>query len=268
MKKVITILIAVFLVSVASALDQPKIAVYGFRSQTFSRGEIASLNSVLESALMDLGHFKVLTREDIKLILKERKLADTGLVEPEDFGKMIGAKYVIFGSVERSFGKYGYVTVSVKIIDIDSGEIVFADASNVPMSEVEGSIREIVSEIGYGKEGIYKRNPRHIENIAKKKEKGTFFSMGIYYVYYEDDYGYMEDYYIPMLRYGTYDNGTTYGVNLLLGGFYRKYFGVFYGEVGTVMLFVPYIEGGLKLGPLELSLFDVVFPGISITFTF
>lgn len=267
MRKNVIFLIIV-LASVALALNQPKIAVYGFRSQTFSKGEIASLNSVLESSLMDLGYFKVLTREDIKLILKERKLADTGLVEPEDFGKMIGAKYVVFGNVDRSFGKYGYVTVSVKIIDIDSGEIVFADASNVPRSEVEESIREIVSEIGYGKEGIYKRKVKRVGKVSGKKEKGTFFSMGVYYVYYEDEYGYMQEYYIPMLRYGIYDNKAAYGVNLLLGGFYRKYFGAFYGEIGTVMLFVPYIEGGLKLGPLELSLFDVVFPGISLTFTF
>ncbi len=267
-------LISILLVAVLIAA-QPKLAVYGFRSQTFSSNDIASLNSILESALIDLGYFKVLTREDIKLILKERKLSSTGLVEPEDFGKMIGAKYVVFGNVDRSFGKAGYATASVKIIDIDSGEIVFAEVASVPMAEVGQAIKEMVSKIGYGKGGVYKKKSEALLEKVKpekvketKKEEGTFFSVGAYYIYYEDEYGDQVEGIIPMLRLGARKGGTAYGVNLYLGGFYRRYLGVFYGEVGTILLLIPYIEGGIKLGPLELSVFDVVFPGVSLTFTF
>ena len=269
MRKILLLIFATAAFSIF-ALDQPKLAVYGFKSQTFSKRDIASLNSVLESALIDLGYFKVLTRDDIKLILKERKLSDMGLVQPEDFGRMIGSKYVVFGSVEKSFGKYGYVTVSVKIIDVDSGEIVFADASNVPAPEVDKAIKRIVSEIRYGKNGIYKiKREKLAVKPVKNREKESFLSFGVYYVYtYDEYYDYLQEWYIPMLRYGVFKGDSAYGVNLLLGGFYRKYFGVLYGEIGTVMLFIPYIEGGLKLGPIELSVFDFMFPGISLSFTF
>ncbi len=272
-KALITFLI---LVTIIIAAKKPKMAVYGFKSETFTRPQIVSLNSILESALIDLGYFKVLTREDIKIILKERELSDIGLVEPEEFGRMVGARCVVFGKVERSFGRSGYATVSVKIIDIDSGEIVFAEARDVPIQEVADEVKRIVQEIGYGEKGIYKKVVERVERketAAKKKtskkSERNFLSIGVYYIYYEDEfYYYQQEMYIPNVKFGVKGKDSAYGASLLLGVFYRKYLGPLFGEVGTIALFVPYVEVGVELGMIDVSLMYLIYPGISLTFSF
>ncbi len=263
-------------------LAQPKLAVYGFTSDTFGKTEIASLNSVLESALIDLNYFKVLTREDIKLILKERNLSETGLVKPQDFGKMIGARYVVFGKVNSTFGKPGYVTVSVKIIDVESGEIVFSEAVDVPRDSVSDAVKRIVKSIEY-RNGKIVKNKKVLEEFFEtegkespksEKKEGTFLSIGAYYFY--DPECVFSDYYyyycnemvLPMLRIGGREGSTVYGFNVLLGVFAREYVGPLFFEIGTMVIFIPYIEAGLAVGPLELSLMYLIFPGISVSFTF
>ena len=89
---------------------------------------------------------EVVEREEIKKILTELKIGYTGLIVSSTIkkaGRMLGANYFITGTVSELGDK---IEVDIKIIDVETGEIVFSDYDNI--SDIK-KLRFLAEDSGY-----------------------------------------------------------------------------------------------------------------------
>ncbi|UCG20728.1 MAG: hypothetical protein JSU80_13595 [Deltaproteobacteria bacterium] len=119
-------------------------------------------SDMLITALVKTKKYKVYERDRLNSIMKEQKLQMSGAVDMStavQIGKLVGAKYIITGAVTEfgvaktgahgggyfSVGKQHYrATVDVRAVNVQTGEIVFADTGS-------GALRSrAVSVLGFG----------------------------------------------------------------------------------------------------------------------
>ena len=146
--------LALAVLSPAWASDKPRIAVLEFKNkadnQYWWHGGAEAMQDVFVTELVKSGKFRVMDREALAAIMREKNLALSGDIDPStavQAGKLIGVKYLLTGSVTeyglddagasgRSIG--GLPSFSVKkrtftaaanarLIDAETGEIVWAD---------------------------------------------------------------------------------------------------------------------------------------------
>ncbi|MBB6062592.1 hypothetical protein HNP65_001030 [Thermosipho japonicus] len=89
------------------------------------------LISILEQKALELGRFRVFSRNDLDMIVKERNLGDLGLVEQTfEAGKILGARYAILLTLTEltsNYEKNGYTAslrLSLKLYDLKNGELL------------------------------------------------------------------------------------------------------------------------------------------------
>ena len=146
--------LALVAVSPAWAADKPRIAVLEFKNkadnQYWWNGGAEAMQDVFVTELVKSGKFRVMDREALSAVMREKNLALSGDIDPATAvraGKLMGVKYLLTGSVTeygldsaggsgRSIG--GLPSFSVKkktftaaanarLIDAETGEIVWAD---------------------------------------------------------------------------------------------------------------------------------------------
>ena len=119
-------------------------------------------SDMLITALVKTKKYKVYERDRLNSIMKEQKLQMSGAVDMStavQIGKLVGAKYIVTGAVTEfgvaktgahgggyfSVGKQHYrATVDVRAVNVQTGEIVFADTGS-------GALRSrAVSVLGFG----------------------------------------------------------------------------------------------------------------------
>ncbi|MDK2839569.1 MAG: hypothetical protein PWQ83_1119 [Thermosipho sp. (in: thermotogales)] len=89
------------------------------------------LISILEQKALELGRFRVFSRNDLDMIVKERNLGDLGIVEQTfEAGKILGARYAILLTLTEltsNYEKNGYTAslrLSLKLYDLKTGELL------------------------------------------------------------------------------------------------------------------------------------------------
>ena len=287
-KTIIGVLLLIVIVG-AFAVSKPKLAVYGFDSTSFSQEEIAGLTSLLESQLFDLGYFSIVERASLEKILKEKKLESGGVVgsteRAMELGRLVGADYIAFGKIDRALNN---IVLSFKIVDVNTGEVVFSVSRMLGHdSPLEKLIENMVKTIKVDENGrIMKEKmdeeagrlvpvttevPSSIPRVPGRETYSKFFlSAGIYAI--PDEYN--EPICIPVLKMGLakYKKGNLTGITGVslptLGVFYRTYFGMFYGEIGTVLILIPYVEVGVRLSNVNIGLLWFYVPYVGVSFNF
>ncbi len=289
-------LIFVLLALVVVFAEKPIVAVYGLDSDSFSETEVKAFNTMIESALFDTGYFKIVERAKLKELIKERKLEDLGIAQREkeiiQLAITVGADYVIFGTIEMVKSD---TVLNIKIVDVKTSEVVFSDTQRIPgndLMKIENAIKAIIAKIKVDKEGriqkaklsgpLFEFKKEDKKEVPPEEDK-TWVNLGIVYLWTMESYSVYDSYtyyeettyepYLPFIRVGSihFKKGSpdyAAGLNLFLGISYRKYFGPFYGEVGTLMLFVPYILAGLELGIFNVEALYLAFPVVSLNFAF
>lgn len=144
-------------------------------------------SDMLITVLVKTKKYRVVERERLASILKERKLQMSGLVSQTTavkIDKLIGVKYIITGAVTEygqsksgfragsygSIGKKGYSSsVDVRAVNVRTGEIVFVDTCS-------GSKQSLsVSVLGFGGGESFDQKKASasmhmaIDEVAKKK---------------------------------------------------------------------------------------------------
>ncbi len=159
MKKSICVaLLVAFLVPVIcmAAGDRPRIAVLQFENKAekswwYSRGGAAA-QDVFVTELVKSGKFRVIDRERLDAIMREKNLSLSGDIDPSTatrVGKLLGVQYFLTGAVTEygsstagarapsvgglpSFSlkrKKFSAAMNARIIDSETGEILWADES-------------------------------------------------------------------------------------------------------------------------------------------
>lgn len=131
--------------------DGPLCAIMDFENKTAEHwwgsrlGRAAA--DVLSTELVKGTPLRCMEREKLDSIMKEKNLSASGLTTPDTYVKMgglLGVKYIITGAVtsfgEKQVGGYGmsvggklktyHTAIDVRIIDTETGEIVFAESAD------------------------------------------------------------------------------------------------------------------------------------------
>jgi TolB-like protein len=119
---IVTVLIGIIATTTLSA--QEYVAVLEFDGSGMSKIEARNVTERFSYELSQTRKFNIIERQQLDLILDEQKTQLSGCVADEcavQIGELVGAKYVIAGSVTKTFGLYG---IAVRLIDVESGEIV------------------------------------------------------------------------------------------------------------------------------------------------
>jgi len=165
-----TLLCALALATNASAADKstkPRIAVLEFKNkaenQWWYHGGAEAAQDVFVTELVKSGKFRVVEREQLEALMKEKGLTLSGDVDPKTavrVGKLLGVNYLLTGAVTEYgntdvsgggggvfAGKRKFVAaLNARIIDTSTGEIAWADEA----SQEESSVRVSVFGVGGG----------------------------------------------------------------------------------------------------------------------
>ena len=156
--------------SVAFAADKstkPRLAVLEFKNKAdnqwwYSNGGAAA-QDVFVTELVKSGKFRVVEREQLEALMREKNLTLSGDVDPSTavrIGKLLGVNYLLAGAVTEygntSVGGGGFgvgaskkkfvAAMNARLIDTSTGEILWADEAR----EEEASIKVSVFGVGGG----------------------------------------------------------------------------------------------------------------------
>jgi len=98
------------------------IAVIDFEGINVGEEEAKALTQKLTTELIKLGEYVVLERSEMKKVLNEQKFQYSGCVDTKcaiEMGMMLGAKYMIVGSVSKVGNTY---SVDSRLINVKTGE--------------------------------------------------------------------------------------------------------------------------------------------------
>jgi len=163
----LAVLAAPGLIQAAGKADKPRIAVLEFKNkadnQWWYHGGAEAAQDVFVTELVKSGKFRVVEREQLEALMKEKGLTLSGDVDPKTavrVGKLLGVNYLLTGAVTEYgntdvsgggggvfAGKRKFVAaLNARIIDTSTGEIAWADEA----SQEESSVRVSVFGVGGG----------------------------------------------------------------------------------------------------------------------
>ncbi len=175
------LLLLLFFFTIIAAKDSKiDIAVNDLTGNGVDKNVINIVSDRLRSEFIKLGKFRVMSRGDMDVILKEQGFQQTGMCDDNscvvEVGQLLGVGQIVAGSV----GKIGnFYTITLRMLDVEKGEILYTSST-----DFEGSAKDLVSEATAQAAkslavagGIIKRDettPLIVENPTKKpKKRGT-----------------------------------------------------------------------------------------------
>lgn len=163
--------LAAFLVAAIAvpsfAADKPRVAVIEFKNKADNQywwsGGAEAIQDKLVTGLVKSGKFRVLEREQLAAIMREKNLTLSGDVDPStamQIGKLLGVNYLLTGAVTEygleekggrgpgfrklpsfSVKKRSFTgAVDARLINVDTGEIVWADDARAVESNAKVSV--------------------------------------------------------------------------------------------------------------------------------
>ena len=117
----------IFLILLSQGLfaQQNLIAVIDFENNNIRKTDADALSQRLISELINLNKFTVLERSLIHQVMEEQKFQYSGAVDAQkvsDIGSMIGADYVVIGSISKIGGIY--FSIDSRMIEVESSKSI------------------------------------------------------------------------------------------------------------------------------------------------
>lgn len=148
-------LLAAVLIAAPLAWSAPRIAVMDFENKSQHGGWQVGRGAadMLTTELVKGTDYDIFERDRLNSIIQEQNLGSSGRVDPATaakIGKIIGVEYIVTGAVTEygqsnaggggggvHVGKKGYhATVDVRIIDVNTSRILFADTGSASKSSM------------------------------------------------------------------------------------------------------------------------------------
>jgi curli biogenesis system outer membrane secretion channel CsgG len=114
-------------------------------NQWWYHGGAEAAQDVFVTELRDSRKFRVVEREQLQALMKEKNLTLSGDIDPATavrVGKLLGVNYLLVGSVTE-YGvtdKTATAAVTARLIDTSTGEIVWADEAKVSVGGFGGGV--------------------------------------------------------------------------------------------------------------------------------
>ncbi len=103
---------------------QEYVAILEFEGSGMSTNDARNITQTFSYELSRTNKFKIIERQQLDQIIDEQKMQLSGCVADEcavEVGRLAGARYVIAGTVTKTFGLYG---IAVRLIDVETAEII------------------------------------------------------------------------------------------------------------------------------------------------
>jgi curli biogenesis system outer membrane secretion channel CsgG len=128
---------------------KPRLAVRAFENKTEEKVPASAITEMMTTELYKSGLFSLMERERLDYVAEEIRLGQSGLMDPStvpELGKVKGAQYTMTGAVTvyhyhaeggvliipgiagGAAARTAYVTLDIRIIDNETGEVVYAAA--------------------------------------------------------------------------------------------------------------------------------------------
>jgi len=166
-----SLLLVGLLYSISFSQEKTSIAVLNLDAHGISEFEVATLTDRLRNELVNTQKYRVLEREKMDEILEEMGLQQSGCTSNEclvEVGKLINVQQMVGGSI----GKVGKTfTVSLRIIDVEKGEIVKTETEDYK-GEIDYLLTDIIPTLAGNLASEVKLNikktPKYIPNRSSK----------------------------------------------------------------------------------------------------
>ncbi len=127
-----------------------RIAVMDFTPKggyTKMKDRIELLSDIIRSEISRSLHFDVVERDELKKLLQGRELELAGLGNESDIvkiGKLISVKQIILGTIGELYGK---VVVTLRLVNAETGKIIYASTVYSSEDQVVYDIKNIISDL-------------------------------------------------------------------------------------------------------------------------
>lgn len=149
----------------AEAAGKPVVAVIPFTDQSArkSAGNQEAVDNAwdyVENAIRHTNRFRTMTRTQIDKLIEELKLDnESGLIDPQTaakYGKMIGAQYLIIGTVTGLGNKSGDVVahLSLRMIEVETAEIYLSGRGKGKAKDPIDALEKAAKEALNGEMGM------------------------------------------------------------------------------------------------------------------
>ena len=111
-----------FILLTTSLFAREYIAIIDFEGIGVPEGEARALTQRLTSEIIAIGEYQIVERSEMKRLLDEQKFQYSGCIDIScavDIGKLIGAKYMVVGSVSKIGSAY---SIDSRMISVETGE--------------------------------------------------------------------------------------------------------------------------------------------------
>ncbi len=152
----------------AISFAAPRVAIVDFEDRVHYRTSwhiTSGAADMLTTELVKATDFEVFERERVSAVLSEQNFGQSGRIDPDtaaEIGRIIGVDYIITGAITEfgvssgggggggfRLGKKGYnATVDIRLVNVETGRIVFADSgsgskrvTNVRVMGIGGGVR-------------------------------------------------------------------------------------------------------------------------------
>jgi len=176
----ILLLVVVFFLSLApsAALAKMRVAVLDFQDNSGAGAPGGAIADMMTTELFNAGVFTVVERNQLGAVAAEQRLAGQGLVDPStavQMGKVLGVEGLITGSITQYYykgaggvvplhglpgfsgvavgSKTAYVTLDVRMINAQTGEIMNAVKEQGAANQTMGGLAYDWAVFGTGKAG-------------------------------------------------------------------------------------------------------------------
>ena len=151
-----------------------KIAIMKFQLRgDATEKEVEVFSEFIRSKIEETKVFSVIERGQVDDLLEEHSIQLSGIVDTGntenliEFGRISAVRMLLIGTIGRL---YGQVIITVRLVNAESGEVVFANTLYSPKEKILGNIKRLASEIADN--GLLFRTQVTLEDIeASIKDK-------------------------------------------------------------------------------------------------
>lgn len=175
-----------------------RVGVVDFENKTAYGSRLGTAASdILLTELVKSGKFIVVERDKMAKLMDEQKLGMTGAVDPKtvaQVGKIMGLNAIVTGSISQ-FGvattgsdylvaqskkQVASCTVDVRVVDVESGQIVYADSGKGESSSSKGQLLGMGTKGGYNEmlegESLRAAISKLVDNLASQINKTQWYA--------------------------------------------------------------------------------------------
>lgn len=173
LKRSLCLLWVILLALAGAAGAKPRLAVREFLNKAGGNVPASAITEMMTTELYEAGLFTLVEREKLNYVAEEIRLGQSGLMDEStapELGKIKGAQYSMTGAVTEyhykaaggaipipGVGGVGgasntaYVTLDIRIIDNQTGEVVYAAAERGASNQTLGGLITKYGGFGAGK---------------------------------------------------------------------------------------------------------------------